>query len=158
MIKKIIGYIIVIPIIGVAIFANIKFSIQDPGYLMGISIGFVVLLVVFLGFYLILNDAKTVRFPTYDNPPSMPMGPSPNITYEVVDDRQKISNFLVWLAREPDHNIGKDDIMEILQDYEFYQNCENSDYDLDEEGNKLSCCGEILDEDIMICPKCQEHN
>ena len=41
----------------------------------------------------------------------------------------------------------------------------NLDYDLiysdaddrDEDGNLLSCCGSILDEDIMICPTCGEH-
>jgi len=31
------------------------------------------------------------------------------------------------------------------------------DYDRDEDGNLLSCCGDILDEDIMICPTCHEH-
>ena len=34
----------------------------------------------------------------------------------------------------------------------------SDDYDRDEEGNLLSCCGDILDEDIMICPTCKEHN
>lgn len=31
-------------------------------------------------------------------------------------------------------------------------------YDRDEEGNLISCCGDILDNDIMICPTCKEHN
>ena len=30
-------------------------------------------------------------------------------------------------------------------------------YELDEDGNRLSCCGDILDEDFMICPSCKEH-
>ena len=30
-------------------------------------------------------------------------------------------------------------------------------YELDEDGNRLSCCGDILDEDIMMCPTCKEH-
>ena len=33
-----------------------------------------------------------------------------------------------------------------------------SDYDIDEDGNLISCCGDILDADIMICPTCKEHN
>ena len=33
-----------------------------------------------------------------------------------------------------------------------------SDYDKDEDGNFISCCGDILDPDIMICPTCKEHN
>ena len=28
----------------------------------------------------------------------------------------------------------------------------------DEDGNLLSCCGDILDPDNMICPTCKEHN
>ena len=32
------------------------------------------------------------------------------------------------------------------------------DYDRDDDGNLISCCGDILDEDIMICPTCKEHN
>ncbi len=32
------------------------------------------------------------------------------------------------------------------------------DYETDEDENILSpCCGEILDEDNMICPECKEH-
>ena len=31
------------------------------------------------------------------------------------------------------------------------------DYNRDEDGNLISCCGDILDEDIMICPTCKEH-
>jgi hypothetical protein len=30
-------------------------------------------------------------------------------------------------------------------------------YELDEDGNRLSCCGDILDPDIMLCPSCKEH-
>lgn len=33
-----------------------------------------------------------------------------------------------------------------------------SDYDRNEDGNLISCCGNILDPDIMICPTCKEHN
>ena len=52
-----------------------------------------------------------------------------------------------------------------LQDFIFDDPClENGtwedygDYERDEEGNMLSpCCGEILDEDIMLCPRCKEH-
>ena len=29
--------------------------------------------------------------------------------------------------------------------------------DINEDGDLLSCCGEILDEDFMICTKCGEH-
>jgi len=32
------------------------------------------------------------------------------------------------------------------------------DYEKDDEGNMLSCCGDILDPDNMICPTCKEHN
>ena len=32
-----------------------------------------------------------------------------------------------------------------------------SDYERDEDGNLLSCCGSILDEDVMICTTCKEH-
>ena len=32
-----------------------------------------------------------------------------------------------------------------------------ADYDRDEEGNMLSCCGDILDPDNMICKTCKEH-
>ena len=31
------------------------------------------------------------------------------------------------------------------------------EYDRDQDGNILSCCGDILDEDVMICPTCKEH-
>ena len=32
------------------------------------------------------------------------------------------------------------------------------DYERDEDDNLLSpCCGEILDEDVMLCPECKEH-
>ena len=30
-------------------------------------------------------------------------------------------------------------------------------YELDEDGNRLSCCGDVLDPDFMICPSCKEH-
>ena len=30
-------------------------------------------------------------------------------------------------------------------------------YDLDENGNRLSCCGTPLDPDYMICSECREH-
>ena len=30
-------------------------------------------------------------------------------------------------------------------------------YSLDEDGNRLSCCGAVLDEDIMMCTICKEH-
>ena len=33
-----------------------------------------------------------------------------------------------------------------------------SDYETDEDGNLISCCGDILDEDVMICKTCGEHN
>ncbi|MFY0655046.1 MAG: hypothetical protein JXQ96_23660 [Cyclobacteriaceae bacterium] len=32
-----------------------------------------------------------------------------------------------------------------------------SDYDLDEEGNIISCCGHIVDPDVMRCPECKEN-
>ena len=32
------------------------------------------------------------------------------------------------------------------------------DYDHDEDGNMISCCGDVLDPDYMICPSCGEHN
>ena len=35
---------------------------------------------------------------------------------------------------------------------------EYNEYEQDEEGNRLSCCGDILDEDVMICKTCKEHN
>ena len=31
-------------------------------------------------------------------------------------------------------------------------------YELDEDGRRLSCCGDVLDPDVMICPICKEHN
>ena len=31
------------------------------------------------------------------------------------------------------------------------------EYTRDEEGNILSCCGDIVDEDIMRCPTCKEN-
>jgi hypothetical protein len=30
-------------------------------------------------------------------------------------------------------------------------------YDLDDNGNRLSCCGTPLDPDYMICSECREH-
>ena len=30
-------------------------------------------------------------------------------------------------------------------------------YELDEDGNRLICCGDVLDPDFMICPSCKEH-
>lgn len=32
------------------------------------------------------------------------------------------------------------------------------DYDRNEDGDLLSCCGDVLDEDRMICATCGEHN
>ena len=75
------------------------------------------------------------------------------------NDREKLKNLLKWMSHEPDFNINKEhDIDEILDDYDFYLKQEASDYDLDENGDMLSCCGAVLDEDIMICPICGEHN
>ncbi len=31
-------------------------------------------------------------------------------------------------------------------------------YDTDVSGNMISCCGTILDPDVMICTVCKEHN
>ena len=33
----------------------------------------------------------------------------------------------------------------------------SDDYDRNEEGEIISCCGDVVDEDIMICPTCKEH-
>ena len=45
--------------------------------------------------------------------------------------------------------------------YEEIQSCSEcelyADYDTDEEGNILSCCGDILDPDNMMCKTCKEH-
>jgi len=30
-------------------------------------------------------------------------------------------------------------------------------YPIDEEGNIISCCGDIVDPDHMICATCKEH-
>ena len=30
-------------------------------------------------------------------------------------------------------------------------------YDLDENGNRLSCCGDMLEPDSDLCPTCLEH-
>jgi len=30
--------------------------------------------------------------------------------------------------------------------------------DIERIADKYSCCGDILDDDIMICPTCKEHN
>jgi hypothetical protein len=32
-----------------------------------------------------------------------------------------------------------------------------SGYDLDEDGNIISCCGQIVDPDVMRCPDCKEN-
>ena len=39
-----------------------------------------------------------------------------------------------------------------------YPEVDSEGYELDEDGNRLSCCGDVLDEDYMICPTCKEHN
>ena len=41
---------------------------------------------------------------------------------------------------------------------EEYPGEDSEGYSLDEDGCRLSCCGDILDEDYMICPTCKEHN
>ena len=46
-----------------------------------------------------------------------------------------------------------DELPLVAEDY----NEQDPDYDHDDEGNRLSCCGEILDDDIMICMRCKEH-
>lgn len=75
------------------------------------------------------------------------------------NDREKLKNLLTWMSHEPEFNIdGDGDVEEILDDYDFYLKQSASDYYLDEDGNMLSCCGAILDEDRMICPVCGEHN
>ena len=46
----------------------------------------------------------------------------------------------------------------ITDDYRIHhKNIIVEEDDRDEDGNLLSCCGDILDEDIMICPTCKEH-
>ena len=40
---------------------------------------------------------------------------------------------------------------------ETFPDTDSDGYDLDEDGNRLSCCGDILDPDYMICPTCREH-
>jgi len=62
--------------------------------------------------------------------------------------------------------------MDLLKDnlFEYLGNLVNSenkkyfkpnifeDYEYDEDDNMLSpCCGEIVDQDNMICPRCKEH-
>lgn len=46
---------------------------------------------------------------------------------------------------------------EMEKDFEFEVK-HATDYETDENGNLLSCCGEILNTDVMICPVCGEHN
>ena len=41
---------------------------------------------------------------------------------------------------------------------EEYPEEDSEGYSLDEDGRRLSCCGDVLDEDYMICPTCKEHN
>jgi hypothetical protein len=43
-------------------------------------------------------------------------------------------------------------------DISYLRSIEDQDYDYDEDGNMLSCCGEVLDPDLMLCPICKEHN
>ena len=56
-----------------------------------------------------------------------------------------------------------------LSDFDYFRNdCDwcgeeftdyiDDGYEYDNHGNALSCCGEFLDPDIMICPVCKEHN
>ena len=40
---------------------------------------------------------------------------------------------------------------------ETFPDTDSEGYDLDEDGNRLSCCGDVLDPDFMICPTCKEH-
>jgi len=49
--------------------------------------------------------------------------------------------------------VSENDVCEcnIIEEY-------NEDgYLIDEEGNIISCCGDIVDPDHMICPTCNEH-
>ena len=47
---------------------------------------------------------------------------------------------------------------DIYSDYDRDEPDFYSDYPRDEDGNLISaCCGEILDEDVMLCPECKEH-
>jgi len=39
----------------------------------------------------------------------------------------------------------------------IYPEVDAEGYDLDEDGNRLSCCGDVLGEE-MICLTCKEHN
>ena len=58
-------------------------------------------------------------------------------------------------------NFAIESINEMMKHFEGKKLVEEdiySDYDRDEEGNLISCCGAILDSDIMICPVCKEHN
>ena len=43
----------------------------------------------------------------------------------------------------------------ITDDYKIHH--KNIIVEEEEEDNLLSCCGDVLDEDIMICPTCKEH-
>jgi hypothetical protein len=58
-------------------------------------------------------------------------------------------------------NLSSEEILKtikvITDDYRKNHLPNHDDYDHDEEGNIISCCGDIVDEDIMICPTCKEH-
>ena len=47
--------------------------------------------------------------------------------------------------------------MKLLEDAQNEGTTDSEGYDLDEDGNRLSCCGTPLDPDYMICSECREH-
>lgn len=50
------------------------------------------------------------------------------------------------------------DLQDFIHDDPRQENDIYEDYERDEDGNLLSaCCGEMLDEDNMLCPECKEH-
>lgn len=58
-------------------------------------------------------------------------------------------------------NFAIDSINEMMKHFDIKKSIIEDvylDYDRDEDGNLISCCGDILDHDIMICPTCKEHN
>ena len=75
--------------------------------------------------------------------------------------------FLVWPVHFIINSIKKimktfetayNDLQDIIYDDPCKENDIFEDYERDEDGNLLSaCCGEILDEDVMICMVCKEH-
>ena len=81
--------------------------------------------------------------------------------------KEDLTTWLEGKGATVDHIGFGDGYYDISFEYDdYYRGIEISDEDINnysfddivKEADMYSCCGDVLDEDIMMCPSCKEHN